>query len=261
MPTFRTKGIIIRKSEVREADKIYTIITDNLGKIKAYGRSTGKINSKLGGHLDLFTNSNLVLAKGRSMPTLVYAQAIDNFRNIKSNLVKTGIAFYTSELLDNFLMEDYKDTRIYRLLYYFFITLNVSNIEDLVQIKVLFWSFELKLLNLLGFLPEIENCLKCGKVIVKDNNHFDYTSGGFICSNCENDSRLHSYQIDGEIVNLIYKIHKGDLRALTKFEVENRRGLIIKEIIDKYVFFLINKKIKSSEFLEKINSLEKQFGI
>ena len=261
MPTFRTKGIIIKRSEVREADKIYTIITDNLGKIKAYGKSTGKINSKLGGHLDLFTNSNLVLARGKTMPTLVYARAIDNFRNVKSNLVKTGIAFYTGELLDNFLLEDYKDTRIYRLLYYFFITLNVSNIEDLVQVKVLFWSFELKLLNLLGFLPEIKNCVKCGKNISKDNNYFDFTSGGFICSDCDNDSKSYSYQVDGEIVSLISKIFKGDTKALTGLNIENKQGLIIKEIIDRYVFFLINKKIKSSEFLEKINSLERQFGI
>ncbi|NQU99145.1 MAG: recombination protein O N-terminal domain-containing protein, partial [Parcubacteria group bacterium] len=69
MPTFKTKGIIIKKNNAREADKIFTIVTDNLGKIQAYGRSTGKITSKLGGHLDLFTNSNLVLARGRSMPT------------------------------------------------------------------------------------------------------------------------------------------------------------------------------------------------
>lgn len=261
MSTFKTKGIIIKKNNVREADKIFTIITDNLGKIKAYGRSTGKINSKLGGHLDLFTNSNLVLARGRSMPTLVYANATDNFKNIKSNLTKTGIAFYASELLDNFLLEDYKDTRIYRLLYYFFITLDVPNIEDLVQVKILFWSFELKLLNLLGFLPELERCVKCEKKITKTNNNFDFTSGGFICFDCYNDSKSYFYQVDAEIVALINNILKGDTKILATLNIDNRQGLIIKEIIDKYILYLINKKIKSSEFLEKINSLERQFGI
>jgi DNA repair protein RecO (recombination protein O) len=261
VPTFRAKGIIIKKNEVREADKIFTIVTDNLGKIRAYGRSTGKINSKLGGHLDLFTNSNLILARGKSMPTLVYANSIDNFKNIKSNLTKTGIAFYASELLDNFLMEDYKDTRIYRLLYYFFITLNVSNIENLVQIRILFWSFELKLLNLLGLLPEIGNCVKCGKSIVKDNNYFDFTSGGFICSDCGNDSKSYSCQMSKEIINFMSKICKGDAQALFNLNIGNKEGLMIKEIIDKYIMYLMNKRIKSSEFLEKINFLEKQFGI
>jgi len=261
VPTFRAKGIIIKNRKVREADKIFTIITDNLGKIQAYGRSTGKINSKLGGHLDLFTNSNLILAKGKSMPTLVYAKAIDNFKNIKSNLEKTGIAFYASELLDNFLLEDYKDTRIYRLLYYFFIILDVPDIGDLVQIKILFWSFELKLLNLLGFLPELEKCVKCGKNITNNNNNFDFTSGGFICSNCYNDSKSYFYQVDEEIVNLISKIFKGDAKILATLKINNKQGFIIKETIDKYILYLINKKIKSSEFLEKINSLERQFGI
>ncbi len=261
MPTFRARGIIIKNKKVREADKIFTIITDNLGKIQAYGRSTGKINSKLGGHLDLFTNSNLVLAKGKSMPTLVYANALDSFKNIKSNLTKTGIAFYASELLDNFLLEDYKDTRIYRLLYYFFITLNVPDIENLIQIRVLFWSFELKLLSLLGFLPEVGSCVKCGKNIIKDSNYFDFTSGGFICSNCDNDSRAYSYQVDEVIVSLIDKIYRGNTEVLISLKIENKQGFIIKELIDRYILYLMNKKIKSSEFLEKINSLEKQFGI
>ncbi|NQV00232.1 MAG: DNA repair protein RecO, partial [Parcubacteria group bacterium] len=198
---------------------------------------------------------------GRSMPTLVYANSIDNFKNIKSNLEKTGIAFYTGELLDKFLLEDYRDTRIYRLLYYFFTTLNVSDIENLVQVRILFWSFELKLLNLLGFLPELENCVKCSKNIGKDNNSFDFTSGGFICSDCYNDSKSYSYQIDGEVVSLISKIFKGDTKALSVLNINNKQALIVKDIIEKYVLYLINKKIKSSEFLEKINSLERQFDI
>jgi len=48
---------------------------------------------------------------------------------------------------------------------------------------------------------------------------------------------------------------------LATLKINNKQGFIIKETIDKYILYLINKKIKSSEFLEKINSLERQFGI
>lgn len=261
MPTYRASGIIIKKSKVREADRILTIITDNLGKIKAYGRGLGKINSKLGGHLDLFTNSNLVLARGRNMPTLVYAKTQDNFKNIKSNLSKTGVAFYTGEILDNFLLEDYRDTRIHRLLYYFFSALNIPEIEDENKIKILFWSFELKLLNLLGYLSNTVNCVKCNQGIKKDKNCFDFTSGGFICSNCTNDSSSYSCQVDRDLVNLFNVILKQDAKTLISLKTERKKTLLIKEIIDQYMLYLINKEMKSSEFLDKINTLERQYGL
>lgn len=259
MPTFRIKGIIIKKQDVREADRIFTIFTDNLGKIQAYGRGTGKINSKLGGHLDLFSAVDLLVAAGKGMPTITYAKNLENFKNIKSNLAKAGIAFYAGELLDKFVLNDYKDTRIFKLLYYFFDTLNVSHIEELVQIRILFWSFELKLLKLLGFLPELKICIKCKEKVQNEINYFDLLSGGIICSGCKGDNQ--EYQIKNKTIDILNKLNNREFNVLPEMKINNHDALRVKEVIDQYVIFLLEKKLKSPEFIEKINSLERRFEI
>lgn len=259
MPTFRVKGIIIKRNEVREADRIFTIFTDNLGKIQAYGRGTGKVASKLGGHLDLFSSVDLFLASGRSIPTITYAKNLENFKNIKSNLSKTGIAFYASELLDKFILNDYKDTRIFRLLNYFFDILNVSNVEELVQIRILFWSFELKLLRLLGFLPELRMCVKCKKQIDEQTNYLDLKLGGVVCSSCRGHNLI--YKVNKRTLDILNELNSKEFNILSNVEIKRKEALMVKEIIDQYIIFLLEKELKSPEFIEKINSLERRFEI
>ncbi len=56
------KGIILRKQDYRESDRLFVIYTDELGKISAVAKGARKIKSKMAGHLELFHVINLMVA-------------------------------------------------------------------------------------------------------------------------------------------------------------------------------------------------------
>jgi len=60
------KGIILRKQDYRESDRLFVIYTDELGKIEAVAKGVRKIKSKMAGHLELFSIVNLMVAPGKN---------------------------------------------------------------------------------------------------------------------------------------------------------------------------------------------------
>ncbi|MDD5191431.1 MAG: DNA repair protein RecO, partial [Dehalococcoidales bacterium] len=63
---YRTSGVIIRKTKLGEADRILTIYTPDLGKMDAVAKGVRRPKSKMAGHLELLTYSQINLARGRN---------------------------------------------------------------------------------------------------------------------------------------------------------------------------------------------------
>ena len=67
MGTYKTRGIIIKRSNYSEADRILTIYTEKLGKIRVNAKGIRKIKSKLAGSLEPFCLTDFVIAEGRNL--------------------------------------------------------------------------------------------------------------------------------------------------------------------------------------------------
>jgi len=55
----RTEAIVIKRVDFGEADKILTLYTPYMGKLRAVAKGVRRPTSKLGGHVELFTHSQL----------------------------------------------------------------------------------------------------------------------------------------------------------------------------------------------------------
>ncbi len=91
---YQTEAIIIKRTKLGEADRILTLYTPQLGKLKAVAKGTRRPQSKLGGHVELLTHSRLMLARGRNLDIITQAQTINNFLPIKDNLERISFALY-----------------------------------------------------------------------------------------------------------------------------------------------------------------------
>ncbi|MDI6814588.1 MAG: DNA repair protein RecO, partial [Dehalococcoidales bacterium] len=83
---YQTEAIIIKKIKLGEADRILTLYTPHLGKIRAVARGVRRPRSKLAGHLELLTHSLVSLARGRNLDTITGSQTINSFLPLKSDL-------------------------------------------------------------------------------------------------------------------------------------------------------------------------------
>ena len=83
---YQTEAIIIKKTKLGEADRILTLYTPHLGKIQAVAKGVRRPRSKLAGHLELLTHSQVSLARGRNLETITGSQTINSFLPLKSDL-------------------------------------------------------------------------------------------------------------------------------------------------------------------------------
>lgn len=146
MRNFKSEGIIIKRHNFGEADRILTIFTKHYGKIQAKAIGIRRITSKRSSHLELLNLVNFNFYKGRTIPLVLETQAIESFPLMKDDLTKIGFAFHICELIDGLCPDNQESREIFTLLY---ATLKrLEKTEDIVEV---IHFFEVKLLTLLGF--------------------------------------------------------------------------------------------------------------
>lgn len=146
MRTYKTEGIIIKRRNFGEADKLITVFTKKNGKIQIKAAGVRKITSRRSPHVELLNQSLLTLYNGRTIPLLVEAQTICDFSGIKDTLTKVGFAYHICELIDGLCPENQENDGVFLLLKK---TLEHLAKED--DIVTIIHDFEIELLILLGF--------------------------------------------------------------------------------------------------------------
>lgn len=159
---YKTQSIIIKKTDLAQADRLLTIYTKDFGKIKVLARAVKKSQAKLKGHLELFIHSHLMLAPGRNLDIITSAETIENFPSLRCNLPSLATAYYFTELIDKLIVAPEQDEKIWRLLLSTFQNTELScgrlSLPHLVDVGGLAShmtqitsNFENKLLEFLGY--------------------------------------------------------------------------------------------------------------
>src|SRR3954470_12490508 len=139
---YKTEAVIIRRSNLGEADKILTIFTPNFGKLRVVAKGVRKVSSRLAGHVELFTRSQMLLARGRNLDIVTQSQLVDAYRPLHDDLSRLAHASYTAELLDRLTPDDQELYPVYKLAVETLQLLSTDSHPD----RVLRW-FELQLLG------------------------------------------------------------------------------------------------------------------
>lgn len=160
MRAYKIEGIVIKRTNFGEADRILTIFTKKSGKIKVKALGVRKITSRRASHIELLNYSLLTLYKGKSLSILTEAQTVENFLEIKSDLLKVGFSYHICELVDGLCAENQENQDVFDLLKN---TLNRLSKED--DIALIVHEFEISLLSALGFFPRTNT---------KDFDHSSY---------------------------------------------------------------------------------------
>lgn len=251
--TYKTRGIVIKRINLGEADRIITFYTSTLGKVRTKAQSVRKIEAKLSGHLELLTLVDLILAKGHSLDVVTSAQTINSFSLIRQDLCKISFAYFIIELIDKLVPEELKDTRIFNLLVNVFEILNSKDLEA-SQSPILLIYFEIKLLDLLGFAPQISRCVHCAKT---DSLKFYFSAmlGGILCEECKIFDRL-AYSITKQEIETLKSLRSLPFNKNFNLKIDPSLAQLLSLKIDYFIRFIFDKNIKSAEFIKKVGMLK-----
>lgn len=236
---YRTLGLILKKNERGEADQLFTIYTKDFGKIEVLGRAIRKISSKLRAGADIFYLSEIEFIQGKAYKTLTDAVLIDKFDILRKSLRRFKIARSIAGILNNLIKGQERDEALWELLTESFGRLNTRyKLMDTVY-KVyhyFFWNF----LFLLGYRPEINNCIFCQKKLIPEKLYFSPEDGGIICSRCSKSIGAKK-QINPEIIKILRIIFKKDWRLLERIKIEPNFQKLLNIISKDYLSFVLSE--------------------
>lgn len=163
MPLFTTEGIIIRRSNFGEADRILTVVTPFKGKIKVVAKGVRRITSRRGGNVELLNKVRLHIYQGQGMPILTEAESILTFPKIKDDLMMSSYGAYIMELADRLLPEEQPNPAAYQLLVSILALLETNPRQIFIR------AFEIKLLSVMGFwsLDQIQPAAEIKDILEK----------------------------------------------------------------------------------------------
>ncbi|MCX6792019.1 MAG: DNA repair protein RecO [Candidatus Gottesmanbacteria bacterium] len=146
---YTAEGIILKRKNVGEADRILTIFTKHYGKVRVLARGVRKVSSKRAPHVEVFNRVIATLHKGSGMDTLTEVSPVASYDAIRRDLARVGAAYYLCELIDGLLPEAQVHEDVFMLLCDAFAVLATVKKE---RIEVLRERFAAALLRALGFL-------------------------------------------------------------------------------------------------------------
>ncbi len=174
----KTRGIALSRTFVGEKDAIIKILTEEAGVISASAKGIKSMKSKLASGCSLFSLSDFLLTESNGRYIVTSAVLCEGFYGLSSNIERLSYATYVAEVAGSIspTPEDAKAI-IPLLLNTFYLLANSS--KDLRLIKCV---YELKLLCLLGYAPELEGCVSCGES--HELCFFSASEGGAVCRSC-----------------------------------------------------------------------------
>ena len=162
MHSFRTEGIIIKRRDLGEADRILTVLTRHQGKINVIAKGVRKINSRRSPHVELLNHSILNIYQGK-LPILTEAETVCHHSSLKNDLRRASYAFYICEILDGLVAEHQDSRAVFDLTSKYLIKL-----ESVDDQKILVSKFEQDLLVSLGFWPKKQALIQDSDRFIED---------------------------------------------------------------------------------------------
>ncbi len=245
---YRCEAVVLKAYDYGEADKIITFVSPFAGKLRAIAKGVRRTKSRMSGHLDLFTRSSLLLARGRQLDLVTQAETIENFRPIRDDLARSTYSHYVAELVDGFSVENLSNQPLYDL------TLralrHLCQAEDLALAAR---AFELQLLGLTGYRPQLHRCLNCSQEVEPQINRFSARMGGVLCPGCAGaDTAAPIISVRALKVMRNLQTNESATLAVSGLDQNIHHELALR--LQEYVTYRLERTPRSLGFIERLRA-------
>jgi DNA repair protein RecO (recombination protein O) len=257
MPVFSSPAILLRRLDYGDFDVIITFFTLKRGKLSLIAKSAKKSTKRFAGILELFSVLEVTAGTGRSKGLSVLQEAVlkQPFSTIRADFRKTAYASYWTELIYNWIEENFRQASLYHLLEHVLAELDSGRTTPTV-LNIL---FQMRFLALSGHRPNLGNCSVCRQElenIKQDNILIDSQRGGILCKDCRTRSASRTLLDKGTIKQLLW-VESGDLAKATRIKFSQTALKEGTEFLEEFIGYHLGKQPRSLKFLRQIrNTME-----
>lgn len=271
MPTYTVHAVNVGSFALGETDKVLTLFAAEKGIVKAVAKGARKPGSKIAGRADVLNVNKLLLATGKTFEIITQAESIETFPNVRKDLNRLSYCLYYAELTNHFGLGLADESASY----FDFLCDSLRAQGDLgLDPTALCLIFELKLLEWLGYQPELGCCVVCRDALTEYRVAiFHFESGGIVCERCSADEQRarvsegyskarQTSAFVRESMNITPLVWKRLILAAGEMTPSDLRGSnspaiarateAARRVIQTYIEYRAGKNMKSLELIGKL---------
>lgn len=239
-----TKGLIIREQTIGESDRLVTLLTADLGLVKAFVRRAKTMKNQNLSSTSLFAYSEFTLYKGKDAYVIDNAVPIEIFFDLRADIERLSLAQYFAQLTYYLGAEEQPSEEMLRLV------LNAFHLlcNGKKNIKLVKSTVEMRMLSLGGYMPNILACYRCGTYMT-DIMYFDVEEGCIYCKDCYRNNAITAPL--GVITALRY-ICLTDIAKVFSFKLNDDNLDILSNITERYLLSRIDGRLTTLEFYKSL---------
>lgn len=240
----KIEGIVISEQAYGETSKIINILTPDRGIVGVMAKGARKLKSDLAnisgklnyGYFNLYYKSD-------KLSTLISADIINSFKNIRKDINKISYASFLLELSSQVIKQN-QNKYVFE-----YLIAGLKKIDEGFDEMVITNILELKYLDLLGVMPILDCCSGCGKT----NNILTLSNikGGYVCNDCHTSEKI----VTDKTIKLVRMFYYVDIDKISKLEISNICKNEINEFLDNYYSQYTGLYLKSKSFLSDLKKL------
>ena len=246
MPLVKTPAITLKSRKWGEADRIVTLYTKHLGKIRAVARGARRPKSRLGAALEplMLCDLNLFEKSGDTLFRVSQVDMIEPFVRFREDLTMMAAAARMANVVGAVTPDGDPDPELFETLEQGLRSLLATDDPALTALL-----FQIRLLGLTGFRPQTDHCAACGKTRVIEEPQFSPASGGLVCVSCAARQRVPCLPLSRGSLAFLQQALRLDPGMVTRLKAVGQVRCEVEDAIERYVTVVTGKHIPPVDFL------------
>jgi DNA repair protein RecO (recombination protein O) len=252
---YRVEAIVIGRRDFREADRIVTLFSRELGKLSVIAKGSRKPTARSGPALEYFARGRFMLARGRDLDVVTSAELLERPAHLENDLTRLAYASHMAELTARLAQEGQELPLLYDLLVRSLRSLGNST-DDIATVR----GFELAALALVGYQLDLWQCAGCQAELQAEVNFLGLRTGGVLCSNCRSsDGNTLSMSVHAQ--KYLRLLGRQGQEAGRQIAVNPALAVELERVMGSYVASVLERDLTSLRVLREIRESSPEFAV
>lgn len=237
---------MLRRQDLGEADRILTLFAKGHGKIRVVAKGVRKPASRKAGHVELFIRADLLIAHGQSLDVVSQAEMLDAFVPLRDDLTRAMYAAHFVELLDAFTEDSDQHDDLYDLL-----VKGLGWLAATHDLRRAARYYELNLLDMVGYRPQLFECVECTEKITAQDQYYSIVDGGVLCPSC-GFGHPAARSISLGALKVLRYLQTRPYQTIDQLRLSNPVQGEIERLLHDSLTYHLERRLKSAAFLERL---------
>jgi DNA repair protein RecO (recombination protein O) len=246
LSTYRDEAIVLRKLDYGEADRIFTLLTREHGKVGAIAKGVRRTSSKLASALELFSHIDVQLARGRGALDVITQVVRMPGHRLEADVERTAHAGLIAELADRVCEDRHPVEGVFELTNF---ALQELALESDPRRASMY--FLVRALDLLGYAPQLDGCANCERQLPAAPAAFVPPLGGFLCPDCIQPGMT---EVPAAGLKVLRLMAAGDIELYRRLKLEGGLVDILENVLEAQLEHHLDRQLKSIRFLRQMRS-------